>query len=172
MMVLAIDGSTKSSGIAVFENQELKHYECITASNSNIFIRIRKMTDRIEEIVKEYNIDRCVLEDVTLADLHNNVKVFKTLTYLQGFILAKLDEYKIEVKLMMPSEWRKKCGIHTGRGVLRETLKKKDIQFAKSQFGVDVGDDIADALGIGFAAVGGVIKEPQTIIDEDGFEFG
>ena len=64
------------------------------------------------------------------------------------------------------------CGIKTGAGVRRESLKAKDIAFVKSQFGIIVNDDIADAICIGFSAVGGIIKEPQVIITDDGFEFG
>ena len=64
------------------------------------------------------------------------------------------------------------CGIKTGAGVRRESLKPKDIAFVKSQFGITVNDDIADAICIGFSAVGGVIKEPQVVTTDDGFEFG
>jgi hypothetical protein len=50
MMVLAIDASTKSSGFAVYENQELKHYGCITAGSTNVFKRIHKMVDELEKL--------------------------------------------------------------------------------------------------------------------------
>ena len=34
--VLAIDGSTTSSGIAIFDNTELVHYECIVTSGDTL----------------------------------------------------------------------------------------------------------------------------------------
>ena len=91
--------------------------------------------------------------------------------YLQAFVTDVLDSAKIEFTFYTASQWRKKCGIHTGRGITRESLKPQDIKFVQSQFGVKVNDDEADAICIGFAAVGGVIKSPQTIVTDDGFEF-
>ena len=173
MILLALDPSTKSTGVALFEDQELKKYKCITASSSNIFVRIDKMIQEINNILISNKIDKVVIEDVYPDDVQNNINVYKKLTYLQGFILHTLDKHGIkdsDIKFYTASEWRKKCGIHTGRGIHRESLKPKDIAFVKNQFGLSVNDDIADAICIGFAAVGGTIKEPQVII-EDGFEF-
>ena len=48
MKVLSIDASTKSSGIAIFEENKLIHYECITASNTDTYKRIEKMINRIK----------------------------------------------------------------------------------------------------------------------------
>ena len=44
--VLAIDGSTNSTGIAVFDNTKLIHYECITASGKTLD-RILKISNKI-----------------------------------------------------------------------------------------------------------------------------
>lgn len=175
MLVLALDLSTKQSGYSIFENQELKTYGCITASSTNLFKRIDKMVQEIEKILKDNKIDKVVIEDVYPDDVQNNISVYKKLTYLQGFILHLLDRYNIkdaDIKFYTSSEWRKKCGIRTGRGIHRESLKPKDIAFVKNQFGLTVNDDIADAICIGFAAVGGIIKKSEILIDEDGFEFG
>ena len=173
MVTLAIDASTKSSGIAVFEDQQLKYYECITASSANLYNRIDKMIEGIEKVIKDFQPTNIIIEEVLLEDIHHNNNVFKALLYLQGFIMHLLNKYKLvnNVKFFGASEWRKKCGIHTGRGVLRDSLKKKDIEFVKSQFDLTVNDDIADAICLGFAAVGGTIKQPQVIIDDSGFEF-
>ena len=172
MVTLALDLSTKSSGWSIFENQELVKYGCITAGSANLYNRIDKMVDEIDKILSENKIDNVVIEDVIPEDVHNNNNVFKALIYLQGFIVHKLDQYKLVPTFFTASEWRKKCGIRTGRGIHRESLKPQDITFVKSQYGITVNDDIADAICLGFAAVGGTIKEPQTIVTEDGFEFG
>ena len=174
MIVLAIDPSTKSTGLAIFQDQELIHYECITAGSTNIFKRIEKMTKAIDSLISEYKVEKVIIEDVYPEDVHNNIQIYKSLIYLQGFILYTLDNRGIsgnDIKFYLPSEWRKKCGIHTGRGIRRESLKPKDIEFVKNQFGIVVNDDIADAICIGFAAVDGVIKKPQVIVDDSGFEF-
>lgn len=172
MITLALDPSTKSTGQAIFNDKELTNYGCITAGSSNLYKRIDKMIEELDSIIKTYKVENVVLEDVIPDDVHRNNAIFKALMYLQGFIMHKLDEYKLSSTFFVSSEQRKKCGIKTGAGIHRESLKPKDIAFVKSQFGISTNDDVADAICIGFAATGGVIKESQTIVTDDGFEFG
>lgn len=166
MKILSIDPSTKSTGIAIFEDNKLIEYKCITASSSNLFSRIEKMQNEIESILKVNKIDKVYMEDVLPEDVKNNQKVFKALMYLQGALCETFNKYKIEPDFLFPSEWRSKCGIKTGRGVLRESLKPKDVAFVKEKYGLDVNDDIADAICIGYAAI-----RQNKIVIEDGFEF-
>ena len=39
-------------------------------------------------------------------------------------------------------------GIKTGRVIKRAELKKKDIEYVKGKYNIEVNDDIADAIGI------------------------
>ena len=48
---------------------------------------------------------------------------------------------------------QKICGIKNGRGVKRDSAKSADILFVKETFGIEVNDDAADAIGIGYAAI-------------------
>lgn len=171
MYILALDLSTKNSGYSVYNGQELVDYGCINAGSPNLFHRIDKMVDELDKILKKYTIDHVYIEEVYPEDVHNNIQVYKALVYLQGYILHKLDDFNLKHTFFLPNEWRAKCKIHTGRGIKRETLKIKDIQFVQNQFGIKVNDDVADAIGIGFAAVGRSPKQPQVITTDDGFEF-
>ena len=172
MNILAIDGSTKSTGVAVFDDNKLVHYECLTAGSANLYKRIDRMILELDRVITQYKIQYVYLEDVYPEDVRNNIQIYKALTYLQGFILHLLDKHDLKCTFFTASEWRAKCGIHTGRGVKRESLKPKDIEFVKKQFGIDVNDDVADAICIGCAAAGVASIEPQVIKTEDGFEFG
>ena len=172
MITLALDLSTKSSGQAIFDDQKLIKYSCITSASTNLYTRIDKMVEGISAILITEKIDKVIIEEVLPEDVRNNQTVFKALMYLQGFICHTLNKFKLTPTFVVASHQRKMCGIKTGAGVRRESLKAKDIAFVKSQFGIIVNDDIADAICIGFSAVGGIIKEPQTIITDDGFEFG
>lgn len=58
---------------------------------------------------------------------------------------------KLEMELIYPSSWRAAIGIKTGRGIKRTTLKEKDIQFVKENYNLDVNDDEADAICIGYS---------------------
>lgn len=172
MITLALDLSTKSSGQAIYDGQELKDYGCITSASSNLYTRIDKMIEELKNILTKEKVDAVIIEDVLPEDVRNNQSVFKALMYLQGFVCHTLNHFKLTPTFVTASHQRKMCGIRTGAGVRRESLKPKDIAFVQSQFGIKVNDDIADAICIGFSAVGGTIKEPQTIVTDDGFEFG
>lgn len=172
MITLSLDLSTKSSGYSIFQDQNLIDYGCITSGSSNLFTRIDKMIEGLTLIINKYTIDAVVIEDVYPEDVKYNQNVFSALKYLQGFVLNLLDKNKItNIKFFTASEWRKKCGIHTGRGVHRESLKPQDIKFVQNQFGIKTNDDVADAICIGFAAVGGEIKNSEIEVTDDGFEF-
>lgn len=171
MLLLSLDPSTKNTGWAIYEGQELKNHGCINAGSANLFHRINRMVEEIKKLCIDNKIEKVVLEEVLPEDVRGNNKVFKALIYLQGFIMGMLDELAIPADFYVASAWRAKCGIRTGRGIKRESLKPQDIKFVQSQFGITVGDDEADAICIGFAAVGGEVKHPQVVVDDSGFEF-
>ena len=55
MYTLAIDASTKATGIAVFDNNQLIKYDCINCYDNNTLDRINYMADNIEKIYLEYS---------------------------------------------------------------------------------------------------------------------
>ena len=153
MNILSLDASTKSTGFAIFEGNSLKTYGCITSSSTDLFKRIHKMVDEINLLIKDNKIDKIILEEVRPETGIQNIKTHKALMFLQGAIaMMAHDNYsKVEIIYLYPSEWRKCCKIKTGRGVIRETVKQHDIRFVEETFGIKVNDDIADAIGIGYA---------------------
>ena len=171
MFYLGLDPSTKATGYSIFEDKKLIEYGCITAGSANVWHRIDKMIKEIEQIIQKYPFSYIYLEDVYPEDVKSNLTVWKILTYLQGFILHSLDKYNLKYTFFTASEWRAKCGIQTGRGIKRESLKPKDIEFVKNQFNIKVNDDIADAICIGFAGIGGNLSNSQINKTDDGFEF-
>ena len=174
MKILALDLSTKSSGWAIYSENKLEKYGCISSVGNNLFKRINKMIESLEEIIQQNKIDRIVIEDVLPEDVKHNQKVFKALTYLQGFVLNLLDKYNLDdIQFYTSSEWRKKCGIRTGRAIKRDELKVQDIKFVKDSFNIDVNDDVADAICIGYADITKEKIENKNLseYDEFGFEF-
>ena len=75
------------------------------------------------------------------------------------------DEFNLVPEFVFPNTWRAACGIPTGRNQ-RESLKPRDIAFVKKQFNLDVNDDIADAICIGYYAI-----NQNTNYKIGGFEF-
>ena len=151
MITMAIDASSKATGVAIFKEKELVYYECIYATNTNSLDRINKMVARIKELYETWKVTNVIMEDVIPEDVRHNQQVFKVLHYLQAAIVLMLHNYKQTVEFYVSSEWRKKCGIKTGRGITRDMVKQADIKFVKNKYNLDVNDDIADAIGIGYA---------------------
>ena len=155
MKILSLDASTKSTGFAVFNETKLETYGCLTASSTDLVKRISKIITELEQVLSQNTIDKIILEEVRPEQGLQNLKTHKALMYLQAAIVFLVHERfnTIEIEYVYPNEWRKACGIKTGSGVRRETLKPKDIQFVKDNYKITVNDDIADAIGIGHAYV-------------------
>ena len=151
MITMAIDASSKSTGVAIFKDKELVYYECISATDNDAFARIKKMVSRIKNIYEAWEVTNVIMEDVIPEDVRHNQNVFKILHYLQALTVLMLHEYNQKVEFFVSSEWRKKCGIRTGRGITREMVKAADIKFVKDNYSIDVNDDVADAICIGYA---------------------
>lgn len=156
MKVLALDASTKATGLAIFQDKELLGYSTIRASSTDLINRIHKMTDTIDTIISEANIDTIIMEEV-IPDHSKNQHTFKALIWLQAVIIVMVHDKhpSVKVELIYPGSWRAQAGIKTGRGVKRDTLKEADIKRAKEIFGAEqLNDDEADACLIGGVYVG------------------
>ena len=155
MRILSLDASTKSTGCAIFNDEKLEAYYCLTASSSDLINRIKKIIPQLEQVLIDHPVEKIILEEVRPEGGLQNIKTHKALMYLQAAIAFLVHERfkNVEIDYIYPNEWRKICGIKTGAGVRRETLKPKDIAFVKQTYGIDVNDDIADAIGIGYAQV-------------------
>lgn len=166
MITIAIDASTKSTGIAVFQDTKLIDTYNFTNSDKNVLKRIKFMTDKTEEVYKKYKTPsesfQVIMEQVIPDNLNDakwtrNQNTFKALFYLQAAIVLMFDYYNLEVELVGASTWRKWCGIKQG-GASRDTLKFRDIEFVKKNYDKVVNDDIADAICLGH---GKIYHEPE-----------
>ena len=92
MKILALDASTKSTGVAFFNNASLINYKCITSTSADLFKRIHVMIDGIKEILQEQQINAVVLEEVRPENGLANIKTHKALMYLQGAIAMMLHD--------------------------------------------------------------------------------
>ena len=156
MNIMSIDASTKSCGVAIYQNNILTYYDCLTASSTDLIKRIQKITKELQDVLNGSSIDIIVLEEVRPQVGQygvGNIQTHRALMWLQAAIAFMVHDNfpKIKIEYLYPSEWRSRCGLHTGRGIKREELKKADIAFVKRIYNIEVNDDIADAIGIGYA---------------------
>ena len=153
MITLSIDASTKSTGIAVFKQGKLIHYQCINSNSVDVYKRIEIMTKRLKEIYNQYKPTDIIMQDILPEDVKHNQNVFKALIYLQAAVVLQLYKTGGIVHLCTASHWRAQVGIHTGRGIKRETLKLASQKLVKEIYKIDVNDDISDAICIGMAYI-------------------
>lgn len=154
MRIMSLDASSKSTGVAIFEDKNLIYYECITASSSDNIKRIQKIVNRIDVLLTEYPVDKIIMEEV-IPKQGQRIQIHRVLMWVQAAIAFMIHDNhsKVSIEYVVASSWRAKCEIKTGRSIRRESLKPADIKFVKDTYNLDVNDDIADAIGIGHAYV-------------------
>ena len=162
--VLAIDASTKRTGLATIINNELK-YTVIESASTSVEKRIGIMRDNIINFIKENNIKKIIMEDIYGGeDNAKNEHTRQVLSWLQGCIVIAAYEYDktITVEFFKPTSWRKVLGIQ-GYHVKREQQKQIDIKYANTTYNLNLTssqDDEADAICILTA----YLKDSETVI--------
>ena len=155
-MFLSLDMSTTSTGWCAWENNRIKEYGCIVADKGlPLNTRIHKMWMGIAQILEKYPaINRVVVEDpLPRTSKTTNEATYRALNWLQGYVGVMLKDSGLkDIEFVFPNTWRSKVGIKTGQRK-RETLKDADMAWVKNQFGIDVNDDVADAIGIGYSSI-------------------
>lgn len=164
MVVAGIDASTKNTGICIMRNGELIYHTLISINarkEPDAEQRIKIMLTKICEILDQYDIDAVYMEKAICKG--GNVDVTIKLAYLSGGIFLYCTQKEIEFHNPQPSMWRKTVGIATGRGITRETQKAEAIKAIKDTYGVDEGDDVAEAICLARSA----FDLPKFDITED-----
>lgn len=156
-MILTFDQATNKTGWCYMPDGTPQQYGEIDLSEiKDTQQRMSKMKSEIWNLYNKLQPIIVGLEDTTLRTINYkkgntiiikplNVEVFKTLTKQLGIIENNMFEKEIEVIAVLPSEWRKTCGI---KGKEREIQKENAIKFVKEKFNIDVNDNIAEAICI------------------------
>lgn len=147
MKILSLDLSTKQSGWCVGQDGSMQAHGYITATSKDVIKRIIKMRDQLSKIIKDYKVNKIVMQEVRPEyNSHTN----KVLMWLQAVIVVAAHQIdsSIEYQFIGASTWRAALNIKQGRGVKREALKPQDIQYVLNKYHVNVNDDQADAICI------------------------
>ena len=151
MKIMSIDASTKSTGVALFEDGKLIDYKNFVEGGVDTLSRIDAMATAIENYYLENKPKVVVMEDVLPSDVGNNLKTFNPLHYLQAEVVLRLHRRNQKVEFMNVNTWRSICGITVGRYGKREIVKAKSIALVKNKYGIEANDDICDAICLGWA---------------------
>lgn len=166
-MILGLDMATKKTGFSLIDKYgNLYDYGVIYTKESDVRLRIKEIYDSIEDIISKNSIDCIVFEDVPVTS-HNNLKVGKDLSILQGTILSLCFKYKISYHFYLPSSWRSIIGTYDGtrQGMKREIQKQRAVDKVNELYDLEfvykasetkserTDDDKAEAICIALAYI-------------------
>lgn len=164
MVIMGIDGSTTSSGWAILETDTCLRIASgrIQFSDKDWRSRIFKEWQMFNKIIQKYHPEKIYMEDIPMKDgKHTILK----LGAVQGMAICLASQYNIEIKFLLPSEWRSRLGLYDGtrQGTHRDVLKKKAVETANKLFGLNLlwvkekskknEDDEAEALLIAYSQI-------------------
>ena len=147
--LLALDQASHTTGYTILDgNQIIKvgHFECVGADLGDRLVQLR---NNIGKLIKEYNIDEVIFEDIQLQDVNGNketgIKTFKILAEVYGVVYEYLTEIGIKNSSVLPIKWKAHFKI-AGKGRAQE--KKMSKAYVEKTYGIDCTEDEADSLCI------------------------
>lgn len=167
---MGIDASSSCTGVSVFMNNQLVHYEAIKPEGADWRERLFHEGPALSEIIQKYKPQKIFMEDVPLK-ASGGLKTLVILGGIQGFIYGVAASNNIPIEFISPTSWRSIVGLFDGtkEGKKREVLKQKAIEIVNDYFGLQLKwvspnskkneDDIAEAILICAAMLGVVTKK-------------
>ena len=148
--ILSFDQSTKISAYAVFIDGEYVENGVIDLHKvKDTSDRIRAMGVELGKIINKYSPNIVVLEEVAQQ---SNPLTLKLLARIQGVIIGYCAANDIETYIVEPSKWRSALHFRQGSGVKRQELKGQAIRHVKDVYGLELSEDICEAMCINEAA--------------------
>lgn len=147
--LLSLDTSSSCTGYAVYVDCKLKKHGALDLKRSKEPYKYRRMIKLIKELLDKEKPDIVVAE---LPCVHAGIQSHRLLERILGVVEDCCEDRNIYYHEEIPSHWR--CLVKTSpvpKG--RKEVKAWDISLVKELFGVEVGDDEADAILIGLAYI-------------------
>jgi len=144
LIILSLDQATKV-GWSLFEDDKLIDCGLEDFSNIEFFAeKVNEIKKWYEKKIIETKAEIFALEDV---QYQKNARVHKELSQLLGVLENYLIEKQYFYQVIPNKEWKSTCGI---KGKKRKEQKANAQKFCKNKFGIEVEEDIADAICIGW----------------------
>lgn len=145
--IVALDNATEKAGVSIFDDGKLVYYTLIQLHGETIqrLAQNRKILEEV--IIQQWKPDLIVFEDI---QYQNNIYTFKVLAMLLGSSVVAAQLAGIKYETVLSKVWREHYCV-TGR--TRVQQKAQSIQKVKEMYGINVGDDEAEAILLGKYAV-------------------
>lgn len=141
--LLGLDQSTRLTGWCLMIDKKYNSSGVLSVVNTDDTIeRMKLMYDEIVELVNRVKPDVILIED---TQFQQNYSSFRTLSQLQGIIMAYLFEKDLTFYIIPATAWKSCCHI---KGKARIEQKKNTQIYVKNTYGLDVTEDEADSIGI------------------------
>ena len=144
--ILALDQASRTSGWAVFCENNLIASGTFTYDDDNFSLRLVKIRNKVISLIHEYCITKVLLEDIQLQGQTNNVTTYKALAEVIGVLEELCCELKIPHEIVHSQTWKSTLDI---KGRDRATQKRNAQAFVMATYSKKVSQDESDAICIG-----------------------
>jgi len=114
--------------------------------------RISKIKTRMNELIITTKAEVFAIENIQYQGMLN---AYTFLAKLLGVVENNFFEKEMVYIMVKSSEWKSTCGV---KGRKREEQKANAQAFVKEKFGIDVEEDAADSICIGFHVITKILK--------------
>lgn len=153
MKILSLDTSTKVSGYAVYDDNDLIYYSSIDKSSiKDSELRMMAMVSGIFILMQQYKPDVVAIEEMVVP---RNPQTQRMLTLILGAVYGQCLQAGIRYYSLRPTQWRaavKDEGEKLPRK--RDDLKSWSISKVNNLFKIsEIDDNVSDAILIGQAYI-------------------
>lgn len=162
MVICGLDASTSCTGWSIFDDATLIAHGAIKLKGDDWRDRVMELTMELSHTFKIYRPSILYMEDLPLK---KGSLTIEKLGAVQGAVLALCAAYKIKPCFLLPSKWRSNLNLFDGTkaGLQRDVLKKKAIEMANEEFGLNLAwvapsskknqDDEAEGILVAYSQI-------------------
>ena len=153
-IIMAVDESISSTGVAIFSGTEfVTTYRICPEGKKPALNRMDDIYDSLREIAKRHKVSVFVAEDVYESKRKRSFLSFRYNLFIQGMLFALSKQKKNSIYALYPaSQWRSILEMNATDD--REGSKRAAKEYVRRTLGVELEcDDEADAVCLGLAYI-------------------
>lgn len=141
--IIALDQASQKIGISVYDDGKLVYYHLVEVSGS-LPVRLAKIYKYLVEVViRQWQPNFLAFEDIQYQD---NALTHKTLGMVMGVCILAAEQFQIDHSEVLNKVWQSEFNI---AGATRVAQKANVIKRVYEYYGIQVTDDVADAILLG-----------------------
>ena len=144
--ILALDQASRTTGWAVFQEEQLIASGTFTYDDNDFSLRLLKIRKKVISLIQQYEINKILLEDIQLQGQTNNVQTYRALAEVLGVLEELAAELNIPHEIIHSQTWKSTLDI---KGRDRATQKRNAQAYVATAYSKKVSQDESDAICIG-----------------------